>query len=206
MIKTFSWRFSSSAVAVSWLKSKTHHDAVGLLVCSLLHQAGQLTEVLLVLLQESRSGVAETTIKSNWKRLFELQTGQAWTWDRTIYLSLGPGKEVRGWGELTGCADWDHWETCSRLDESGLAAIEFRDEFWACERRKKDQTNPERRDKHEAIKNNKRHSWTKWAPSAQEVKGRVYKLQLIIEVTVKPRPFCLTVFTTPELTVKTEQN
>lgn len=47
------------------------------------------------------------------------------------YLSLGPGREVRGCGELTGCADWDHWETCSRLDDSGLAAIELRDEFWA---------------------------------------------------------------------------
>lgn len=53
-----------------------------------------------------------------------------WREEWRRYLSLGPGKEVRGWGELTGCADCDQWETCSRLD-SGLAAIEFRDEFWA---------------------------------------------------------------------------
>lgn len=50
------------------------------------------------------------------------------------YLSFGPGRDVRGCGELTGCADWDHWETCSRLDDSGLAAMEFLEEFWACRR------------------------------------------------------------------------
>ena len=56
------------------------------------------------------------------------------THERMSYLSFGPGREVRGWGELTGCADCDHWETCSRLDDSGLAAIELRDEFWAWRR------------------------------------------------------------------------
>lgn len=37
----------------------THHDAFGLFVCSLLHQAGQLTEVSLVLLEQTWSSVAE---------------------------------------------------------------------------------------------------------------------------------------------------
>lgn len=45
------------------------------------------------------------------------------------YLSLGPGREVRGCGELIGWADWDQWEACSGLEDSGLAAMELRDEF-----------------------------------------------------------------------------
>lgn len=37
----------------------THHDAFGLFVGGLLHQAGQLTEVSLVLLQQTWRRVAE---------------------------------------------------------------------------------------------------------------------------------------------------
>lgn len=40
-------------------KQQTHHYAVGLFVSSFLHQAGQLTEVLLVLLQESWGSITE---------------------------------------------------------------------------------------------------------------------------------------------------
>lgn len=40
-------------------KQQTHHYAFGLFVSSFLHQAGQLTEVLLVLLQESWGSITE---------------------------------------------------------------------------------------------------------------------------------------------------
>lgn len=118
-----------------------HHDAFGLLFSRLLHEAGQLTEVPLVLLQEA------------WRRV----TGHAqrhryinspcsvWHWGivcgyrRGPHLSFGPGRDVRGCGELTGCADWDHWDTCSRLDDSGLAAIEFLDEFWAWRKQREEE-------------------------------------------------------------------
>lgn len=48
---------------------QTHHDALGLLVSRLLHKAGQLTEVPLVLLQEawrSIAGGAQQDHKVTW--------------------------------------------------------------------------------------------------------------------------------------------
>lgn len=43
----------------------THHYTFGLFVCSLLHQAGQLTEVPLVLLQQPRCSITERKTHKN---------------------------------------------------------------------------------------------------------------------------------------------